>query len=100
VFFLAMTVYLVSRDPSPAIEHDVLSVAKGGGRLVWQIIRQKVRVAERTVELAQLVGAHDAGDCIRIDLDGGDEWRVGQGLGVPARARRWVAERVAQLARG
>lgn len=100
VFFVAMTLYLVSRDPSPAIEHEVLSVAEGGGSLVWQIVRQKVRVAERTVALAELVGAHDEGDCIRIDLEGREPWRVGQGLGVPARARRWVAERVAQLAKG
>jgi len=99
VFFLAMTLYLVSRDPSPAIEHEVLSVTQGGG-LVWQIFRRKMRVAERTVALGELVGAHDAGDCIRVDLDGGESWRVGKGLAVPARARRWVAERLARLARG
>lgn len=95
ICLFVFTIYLVSRAVDPALDHDALAVS--GENLVWKIIRRKVCVEERTAPLADLIGAHDEGDAIRLDFGGGNVWRVARGLGVPARARRWVAERVALL---
>jgi len=87
--------------PDPRHEYDALSVgpdAAGEPKIVWKTVREGVCVTLKTVEPSRLIGAHDAGDHVRLDLEGRGEWRVGAGLGAPARARRWLAARFAELA--
>lgn len=54
-------------------------------------------VQRGAVELARIVGAHDAYGHLFVTLDDGTFWEIGEGLHVPRAARRWVAHRLAAL---
>jgi hypothetical protein len=68
-----------------------------GDSLVGKRRRNDKVYFEQRVELAHVTGVHDTSDHIRIDLDDGTSWHVGEGLNVPRNVRRWVATRVARL---
>jgi hypothetical protein len=68
-----------------------------GSSLVCQRRRERKVYFEERVQLSHITGVHDAGDYVRIGLDDGTIWHVGEGLKVPRRVIRWVAQRVAQL---
>jgi hypothetical protein len=88
----------------PVVADLVLTAFRVQDRLVVQddcLVCQRRRKSkvyfEERAELSHITGAHDAGDYVRIDLDDGTAWRVGEGLRVPRRVIRWVARRVATL---
>jgi len=75
--------------------YDQLTLGKAG--LVWRRARGQAESVSRTVSLSQIASIYDAGEEIRIDLDDGEVWTVGRGLGLPPRVRRWVTRRLARL---
>lgn len=76
-------------------KYDHLTV--DAGRLTLQRFRGKECLTTESVNLESLIGAHDAGDHIRVDLDDGRALKVGAGLRARRHVRRWVARRMADL---
>ena len=64
---------------------------------MWRQSRGHVGLVSRSVGLAHIAGVYEAGGDIRIELDDGAVWQVGNGLAIPPRVRRWVTRRLARL---